>query len=245
MSSRTMEITGVVGRTEMLKVDPRSVVIRDGWNPRQHLQLDDLIESIRANGVMMPIRVRKGPDNALILIDGERRLRSCLALIAQGEEIVSIPALLEHFRATYADLLVSTLVSNQGLPLDPLEEAEGLRRLIFYGMEQTDIAKRIGRSQGYVSQRLLLLQAETPVRESLQAGDVTKADVIEIIKTAQESGEAQTVLLNERKEEKLAPRTRQSPGEKLHAQLQTLVTKYGIEAIRMALRDYETEGEEL
>ena len=107
MSSKTMEIIGVVGRTEMLKVDPRSIVIRDGWNPRKKFQLDDLIDSIRANGVMVPIRVRKGPENTLILINGERRLRSCLTLIEQGEPLASIPAILEHFRATDADLLVS------------------------------------------------------------------------------------------------------------------------------------------
>src|SRR5258708_6046936 len=112
--SRVRDLSAVVGRADLLKVDPRQILIRDGFNPRTTFVLDELASSIREHGVLVPIRVRKNEHQQLELVDGERRLRATLMLIAQGVEILSVPAMLEQHRSSDADLLVSALVTNQG-----------------------------------------------------------------------------------------------------------------------------------
>src|SRR5258706_12170843 len=84
----------LLGRSDLFKVDPKQIVVRDGWNPRTQFDISDLKDSIREHGVLVPLRVRINGDT-VELVDGERRAPATLALIEAGYAVLSVPAILE------------------------------------------------------------------------------------------------------------------------------------------------------
>ena len=75
------EVEGFQKRKEFFMVDPKVIVVKDGWNPRTDFSGEpELRDSIIANGMLVPMRVKK-VDNTLELIDVERRLRAALLAI--------------------------------------------------------------------------------------------------------------------------------------------------------------------
>ena len=125
-------------------------------------ELRELSESIRCYGILNPltVRLRCGKYE---LVAGERRLRA-----AKLAGLTEVPCLLVDVDMQDAGLLA--LVENlQRKDLDFLEEAEGLQRLIrMFGMSQEEAAKRIGKSQSAVANKLRLLKLPQDVLESLR-----------------------------------------------------------------------------
>ena len=72
-------------RTDIYNIDPRNVMVVDGFNARRNFELDELKEQIKAKGVLNPITVVPFKDDEgnekYRLVDGERRLRATLAAI--------------------------------------------------------------------------------------------------------------------------------------------------------------------
>ena len=121
--------------------------------PRKHFDeesLRELSESIRAYGVLHPltVRLRAGKYE---LVAGERRLRA-----AKMAGLREVPCMVVDVNLEDAGLLA--LVENlQRRDLDFLEEARGLQQLIrMFGMSQEEAARRIGRSQSAVANKLRL-----------------------------------------------------------------------------------------
>jgi len=130
--------------------------------------LKELCESIRQNGVLQPLCVRKG-ESGWVLIAGERRLRAakmaglrevpCLAVKAEEEE-GAVLAIIENIQR-----------SN----LHFLEEAEAMASLIrLHGLSQEEAARRVGKSQGAVANKLRLLQLSPACREALISYQLTE-----------------------------------------------------------------------
>ncbi len=129
--------------------------------------LQELAESIRQNGVITPITVRRDGDIYRI-IAGERRWRA--SRLAGLEEI---PAhILDVDEPTaYALALIENL---QREDLDPIEEAEGYRTLMDqYAMTQEQAAERIGKSRPAVANSLRLLNLPPSLREKVSAGQLS------------------------------------------------------------------------
>lgn len=172
----------VLKRRDIFEVDPHQVRVVDGWNPRTDFSGHDELEaSIIENGVIEPITV-KVVNEKIELVDGERRLRATLSAISHGREIVSIPASLARKGINDIESLFLALIKNDGKPLAPSEEAEAFRRLTAWGMTQADIAKRIGRSQPYVCDRLALIDAAPEVKQAVDKKTITKKTAKRIIK---------------------------------------------------------------
>ena len=92
-----VKLDGATRRGGFYHVDPEKIIVRDGWNPRQDFEGHaDLMASIIENGVQVPLRVRRGQDDAIVLIDGERRLRAVLAAREAGHDIQAVPAIFER-----------------------------------------------------------------------------------------------------------------------------------------------------
>ena len=129
--------------------------------------LAELSESIRRNGVLQPILVRRIPDHpgSYRIIAGERRWRA-----ARAAGLETIPAVLSE--ADDAKAAELALIENlQREDLNPVEEAEGFKTLgEIYGLKQEEIAERVGRSRPAVTNALRLLTLEKPVRELLASG---------------------------------------------------------------------------
>lgn len=199
MSSSMKKVAGYAGSTDLFKIDPRKIAIRDGWNPRSTLDdLADLKESIRNNGFY--------PDKALLLyrrganlelISGHRRLHAVLELINEGVPIVSIPAVLDQ-TGDEGERLARALAANQnGVPLEPMDEARAFQRLVGYGWESKRIAEKIGRSLSFVYGRLKLLEAEDVVVVAAARGEITQTDIVRTVERANRDCVSQAAALDQ------------------------------------------------
>jgi len=129
-------------------------------------ELEELTESIRAQGMIQPIVVSPLGSDTYTIVAGERRWRA-----AQRAGLESVPVVV---RAVEGDrqLLELALVENlQRADLNPLEEAEAYRALAeSFGLAHEQVAQRVGKSRAAVSNALRLLKLPERVQELLRAG---------------------------------------------------------------------------
>ncbi len=140
------------------------------YQPRTRMDegsLYELAESIKAQGVMQPVLVRAvGPDRYEI-IAGERRVRA-----ARLAGLDDIPVLVRDVpdEAAAAMALIENI---QREDLNPLEEAQGIKRLVDeFGLTHEQAAQAVGRSRSAASNLLRLLNLTEPVQQLLMAGDI-------------------------------------------------------------------------
>lgn len=152
---------------------PLSKLQAGKYQPRTRMDegsLYELAESIKSQGVMQPILVRPVGDPALAryeIIAGERRFRA-----AQLAGLAEVPVLVKAVPDEAA--AVMALIENiQREDLNPLEEAQGLKRLVDeFGLTHEQAAQAVGRSRSAASNLLRLLNLAAPVQQMLMAGDV-------------------------------------------------------------------------
>ena len=157
------------------------------YQPRTHMDegaLYELAESIKAQGIMQPILVRRLSDEQAAakrleqgtasdsrpvyeIIAGERRFRA-----AKLAGLESVPVLVRNVpdQAAAAMALIENM---QREDLNPLEEAQGMQRLIKeFGLTHEQAAQSVGRSRSAASNLLRLLNLAEPVQTMLMAGDL-------------------------------------------------------------------------
>ncbi len=156
-----------------LRTIPRARIVPNPFQPRREFdqgELDELIESIRANGLLQPLVVRQDPsgDDRYQLVAGERRLRAITYL-----EWERVPALVRD--VDDQALLVLALVENiQRAELGPMDEAEGYRSLVDdFGLTQGEVAEAVGKSRSTVANMLRLLRLPPSVRRLLSEGELS------------------------------------------------------------------------
>ncbi|HJS71568.1 MAG TPA: ParB/RepB/Spo0J family partition protein [Acidimicrobiia bacterium] len=127
--------------------------------------LEELAASITSVGVLQPVVLSRAEDGTLYLIAGERRWRA-----ARKAGLATIPAVIRG--ATGETTLVEALVENlQRQDLTPLEEAHAYKQLLENtGMNQEDVAERVGKSRPAVSNTLRLLQLPGTVQRMIDNG---------------------------------------------------------------------------
>ena len=144
------------------------------YQPRTRMDegaLYELAESIKAQGIMQPILVRKLTSGAnegkYEIIAGERRFRA-----AKLAGLDSVPVLVRDVPDESAAAMA--LIENiQREDLNPLEEAQGLQRLVKeFGLTHEQAAQAVGRSRSAASNLLRLLNLTDPVQTMLMAGDI-------------------------------------------------------------------------
>lgn len=142
------------------------------YQPRKEFRLEELSElqaSIKASGLLQPITVRPAPNGAgFELIAGERRFRAASSL-----GWTEIPAVVR----TIDDktLLTLALIENlQRSDLNPLEEAEGYKRLVDeFALSHAQVGEVVGKDRSTVANLLRLLQLPAAVRRLLGDGAIT------------------------------------------------------------------------
>ena len=144
------------------------------YQPRTRMDegaLYELAESIKAQGIMQPILVRRltsgANDGKYEIIAGERRFRA-----AKLAGLDSVPVLVRDVPDESAAAMA--LIENiQREDLNPLEEAQGLQRLVKeFGLTHELAAQAVGRSRSAASNLLRLLNLADPVQIMLMAGDI-------------------------------------------------------------------------
>jgi ParB family transcriptional regulator, chromosome partitioning protein len=140
------------------------------YQPRTRMDegsLYELAESIKSQGVMQPILVRPVDGGGYEIIAGERRFRA-----AKLAGLDDVPVLVKPVSDEAA--AVMALIENiQREDLNPLEEAQGLQRLVGeFKLTHEQAAAAVGRSRSAASNLLRLLQLAEPVQHLLMAGDL-------------------------------------------------------------------------
>jgi len=188
--------------------------IRPGrYQPRtrnDEASLAELAESIKAQGVVQPILVRPIDGGRFEIIAGERRWRA-----AERAGLKEIPALVRAV-PDQAALALALIENIQRENLNPLEEAQGLKRLIEeFGLTHEAAAQAVGRSRSAVTNLLRLTQLAKPAQEYLLAGkiDMGHARALLGLPVAQQAAAAARIVahaLSVREAERLAqsPATR-------------------------------------
>jgi ParB family chromosome partitioning protein len=149
---------------------PLSVLQPGKYQPRTRMDegaLAELAESIKAQGVMQPVLVRSVGGERYEIIAGERRVRA-----AKIAGLAEVPVLVRDVPDESAAAMA--LIENiQREDLNPLEEAQGVQRLINeFHLTHEDAATAIGRSRSATSNLLRLLNLAKPVQTMLMAGDI-------------------------------------------------------------------------
>lgn len=141
------------------------------YQPRRDFDgLEELAQSIRQNGILQPLTIRKENGNDdFELVAGERRLRA-----AKLAGLTSVPCILVEM--TGRNSAVMALIENiQRQQLSVFDEAEAIAKLIdYYGMTQEDAALKLGRSQSTIANKLRLLKLSQAVREKIYEYDLTE-----------------------------------------------------------------------
>ena len=157
-----------------------SGAIHTGKNIRRHF--DDeahnaLVESVRVNGILEPLIVMHSDKSGeFTLVAGERRYRAAVALQLPEVPCFVYPPLTDM---ELYDIMISENLHRS--ELNPIEEAEGIQKLLDAGMTQENLGKKISKSQEYISNRLRLLTAPEELKEMVISREITPSHVFSIL----------------------------------------------------------------
>ncbi|MSP86100.1 MAG: ParB/RepB/Spo0J family partition protein [Methylotenera sp.] len=204
---------GTVGEADsllMLKVEQ----LRPGkYQPRSYMDddaLQTLAASIKTQGILQPILVRHIDDEHYEIIAGERRWRA-----SQIAGLEDVPVLVREI-ADEAALVMALIENIQRENLNPLEEAQGIKRLIDeFAMTHEKAALAVGRSRVAVSNLLRLLSLCAPVQDMLMQGKIDMGHARTLIGL---SGAQQVMLAEEIMQNNFSVRDAENLVKKHHAQ---------------------------
>lgn len=193
---------------------PVDILQRGVYQPRVDMHpdtLEELANSIRAQGVVQPIVVRPVSKDKFEIIAGERRWRA-----AQLAGLHEIPAVVRDV-PDQAAMAMALIENIQREELNPLEEAMALHRLIEeFGLTHQETADTVGRSRASVSNLLRLLSLNEDVKRLVENGDLEMGHARALLAL---SGDTQSVVarnvvgkgLSVRETERLVKRTLEHP----------------------------------
>ena len=176
--------------------------------PRKRFKAEDLAEltdSIKQNGILQPLLVRK-VDKGYEIVAGERRYQA-----ARAAGLTEVPVVIRDI--SDEDVFKLALIENlQRSDLTPLEEARGYRQLIKdKGLTQEELAKALSKSRSTITNTLRLLDLPEPVQRLVDDGELTAGHARAILAVPSEEGRiklAEKVVnerLSVRQTESLAP----------------------------------------
>ena len=160
----------VADRDRTLKELPVDLIQRGKYQPRRDIDpesLQELADSIRAQGVMQPIVVRPVSDRKYEIIAGERRWRA-----TQLAGLDSIPVVVRDV-SDEAAIAMALIENIQREDLNPIEEAAALQRLQQeFDLTQQEVAAAVGKSRSTVANLLRLMTLQEDVRRLVEHGDL-------------------------------------------------------------------------
>jgi ParB family chromosome partitioning protein len=152
---------------------PLDLLEPNPFQPRTFMDasaLDELTQSIRAQGILQPLLVRPHPSRPgrFQIVAGERRWRA-----AGAAGLHEVPTLVREMADTEAAAVA--LVENlQRQDLNPIDEADGFNRLISqFGLTQDALGQAVGKSRSHVANTLRLLNLPQGVKEAVRKGEIS------------------------------------------------------------------------
>jgi len=178
----TDQTSGNQKNLEMMHVNSLQ---RGKYQPRDDIDpeaLNELAESIKSQGVIQPLVVRKITYDKHEIIAGERRWRA--SILAGLEEV---PVIVREIDDQVA-LAIGLIENIQRESLTPLEEAKALQQLIVdFKMTHEEISQVVGRSRSSVSNLIRLLQLKEPVKKLLNKGSIEMGHARSLLPLNEES----------------------------------------------------------
>lgn len=151
-------------QNEVIRPNPNQPRVRFDFN-----ELEGLACSIRANGMLQPINVRALDNGSFELISGERRLRA-----ARMVGMTKIPCVVMNV-SDEQSALFAIIENVQRQNLDFFEEAVAIERLMTdFGLSQEDIARKLGKAQSTLSNKLRLLRLPEEMRDKITYAGLTE-----------------------------------------------------------------------
>lgn len=176
------------GRSDLLKIDPRKLHIKSGWNTRDMNSPDNiehvdmLAKSIAEVGVKVPLKAYWEDGKAWVTSGHCRHAAAIRAIEVYKADLKTVPVQIEDRYGNEADRLFGQIVDNQGKPFTSLEQAKVFKKLIDLGWQQNDIAKKAGITASRVSQILDLLTMPEGVKAMVIAGNVSPTMAMQTVK---------------------------------------------------------------
>ena len=185
---------------EEFKIVQIKDIQKNPYQPRKEFseeKIQELAQSIKENGLIQPIIVRKSPVLGYEILAGERRYR---ASIAAG--LSEIPVIIKQL--SDQDMMLHSIIENlQRENLNPIEEAKAYQSLIDKGFTHTEIAEKMGKSRPYITNLVRLLGLPKHILTEVESGKLSQAHARLLI---QLSSDKQDKLLNRIQTENLSVR---------------------------------------
>ena len=171
---------------------PVDQIIPNPSQPRKtfnHNELECLASSIKVNGIIQPLVIRKNDEGKFELISGERRLRAAIMV-----GLDTVPCLLMSVNDT--DSALFAIIENiQRDNLNFFEEAESVYKLITdFNMTQDEISKKLGKSQSYFSNKIRLLKLPPDLRSVILENSLTERHARALLKLSNDVDRFKAVL---------------------------------------------------
>lgn len=185
---------------EEFKIVQIKDIQKNPYQPRKEFseeKIQELAHSIKENGLIQPIIVRKSPVLGYEILAGERRYR---ASIAAG--LSEVPVIVKQL--SDQDMMLHSIIENlQRENLNPIEEAKAYQSLIDKGFTHTEIAEKMGKSRPYITNLVRLLGLPKHILTEVESGKLSQAHARLLI---QLSSDRQDTLLNRIQTENLSVR---------------------------------------
>jgi len=185
---------------EEFKIVQIKDIQKNPYQPRKEFseeKIQELAQSIKENGLIQPIIVRKSPVLGYEILAGERRYR---ASIAAG--LSEVPVIVKQL--SDQDMMLHSIIENlQRENLNPIEESKAYQSLIYKGFTHTEIAEKMGKSRPYITNLVRLLGLPKHILTEVESGRLSQAHARLLI---QLSSDKQDKLLNRIQTENLSVR---------------------------------------
>ncbi|MFZ4983857.1 MAG: ParB/RepB/Spo0J family partition protein [Blastocatellia bacterium] len=184
-------------RDDFLEVDI-DLIEPNPEQPRTHFdeaKLEELAQSIRANGLVQPLLLRRIPGGRYQLVAGERRWRA-----SQRAGLRKVTSVIREI--TNEQLLPLALIENiQRQELNPIEEALAYQKLMQdYGLTQDELARQVGKDRSSIANHLRLLKLPTEIQKMLEEGQLSMGHARALLAIESESrqiGLARDIIANQ------------------------------------------------
>lgn len=189
---------GIVKRSNSYYVDPRAVSRKEGFNPRFDFgEIEELAKSIKANGLLQPLRVQRAGVGKFVLVDGERRFTAIELIMkkepdyfAEGVHAIIVDAAQDDLTS-----LIQMFEANTGKNFLPMEEAIAYKRMRDAGMTLKQIEKAVQRKHVHIVATLALLEADDDLQQAVKDGTIGATMAKKIATAARGDKAAQKALV--------------------------------------------------
>ena len=197
---------------EEFKIVQIKDIQKNPYQPRKEFseeKIQELAQSIKKNGLIQPIIVRKSPVLGYEILAGERRYR---ASIAAG--LSEVPVIVKQI--SDQDMMLHSIIENiQRENLNAIEEAKAYQSLIDKGFTHTEIAEKMGKSRPYITNLVRLLGLPKHILTEVESGKLSQAHARLLIQLSSNRQDTllhriQTENLSVRQVEQILQKTRKS-----------------------------------